>query len=278
MADWAMQGDGQDYQTAARVTASTEGTTIASSVTSLAWGSYTTLSSSVPFATAGFFIHLHSYSLPGSVSEANFLLQIARGSTGQEVPLVQHLLLWSRAASAGGRTIFIPVSVLSGQRISARLMSVTDGSNANTVKVSLTFLATGFTPSSGYGEVLSYGGSESSAGGVTVTSGSSHAKGSWAELTSSLTGTCSAIALSLGLGSTPAANSRFYVDIGTGTAGGERVLLPDWPIAAPVDQMISEWFIGPLPMHIPSGSRVAVRMQGSDSVSHSFQAVLLTFQ
>lgn len=103
-------------------------------------------------------------------------------------------------------------------------------------------------------------GTDASSGGTDVTLGASNAKGSWAQLTAATTREAQGILLQWSNES----GGAVLLDLGIGSAGNEKVLIPDfvtaqYTITGPTtaNGTHSAYF----PVAIPAGARVAVRGQ-----------------
>lgn len=84
-----------------------------------------------------------------------------------------------------------------------------------------------------------------------------HTKGNWAQVIASTAANSSYLSFASGNVSASATDTSTLIDIGIGAAGAETVIVPDIAIGG--------WSFGrvSLPVAIPSGARVAIRIQGT---------------
>jgi hypothetical protein len=115
--------------------------------------------------------------------------------------------------------------------------------------------------------------------GKTFTAGGSvNTKGSWTELIASTTKKIVALLISFGNIGTGAYDDMFLVDIGTGAAASEVVLIPNLyfhreriyrqPNPSPVLFFVS----------IPAGTRIAGRCQAAGVVSNAIQVIINVYE
>lgn len=110
----------------------------------------------------------------------------------------------------------------------------------------------------------------SSRRGVVIDAGgSANTKSSWTQLTASTAGPIQAISLSIDqAGDTARSLCGWLVDIGIGGAGSEQVVVPNLFLSAEATlDLVTPTAFGPLPVDIPSGTRVAARAQCSITTS-----------
>lgn len=114
---------------------------------------------------------------------------------------------------------------------------------------------------------------ESSTGSATVTANSTaHTKGSWVQIIASNSEETSAVLLVVSGVSTAATDTATLVDIGVGSSGSETVIAENIAIGgnANVAQLI--------PLRVPSGSRIAARIQSKVSGGKTATVALRTHQ
>lgn len=99
-------------------------------------------------------------------------------------------------------------------------------------------------------KIINYGGV------ITVTANTAaHTKGNWAQLISSTSANASLLNLNIAGLATNALNTASLLDIGTGASPSETVIASNMAIGAAAGTLIE------LPYKIPSGTRIAARMQ-----------------
>ena len=95
---------------------------------------------------------------------------------------------------------------------------------------------------------------------INVTTGSTaHVKGSWTQLIASTSANASMLLLNINSISASATNSATLLDIGTGASTFETVVIPNVAVGGAGSGGI--WI--PIPLKIPSGTRLAVRAQSA---------------
>jgi hypothetical protein len=94
-------------------------------------------------------------------------------------------------------------------------------------------------------------------GSVTLTaSATPHTKGSWSQIIASTSNVTTLIRFGVSGVNVSAADSATLLDIGVGAAGSETVIVPNLAIGGSAGAFYS------IPVEIPSGSRIAARIQG----------------
>ena len=106
--------------------------------------------------------------------------------------------------------------------------------------------------------------------------GTAHTKGSWLEITSSTSAIIGFLNITTALTHTSGSDSSTLMDIGTGSAGSETVIVPDIPVGHSLFAGFERMQHGfSIPVWIPASTRVAVRTQSvtaSKSVTFSMHA------
>jgi hypothetical protein len=192
-------------------------------------------------------------------------IDIGIGGAGSETVLVPDILIQASTGTPFDRSLFVPIFIPVGTRIAVRAQST----NASvTFYLAFILLQQACSPNrfppSGFPS-LSFGGAENagfaaaSTGGTTITAGASaHVKGSWTQLIASTTRRVGFIIASVGKPSSTSA--VFLIDIGTGGAGSETVIVSD------LERYICNtawWTADGFPFLIPAGTRIAARCQSS---------------
>ena len=202
-----------------------------------------------------------------NLNDLRMLLDIGVGASGSEKVLVPDLYLdFEVSVSAGvGWAInpYIPIAVPKGSRLSAR---VQDGSvSLYDAYVHLQLMAQGFLPSQPFSRCAAYGIVAASSRGTEVDPGpTANSKGDWVQFDADVDQDIRTILMEVGPAGIdkPAGKRSWLVDIGIGADGSEKVVVPDIMFGSDnfLDN-ISPALVGPLPCHIPVGSRLAVRCQ-----------------
>jgi hypothetical protein len=230
---------------------------------------WTQLIASVPFDLGGVVLQILVETLNRDV-----LVDLGVGSAGNEQPILSNLAAFSSSAFSTAQYIF-PVLVRAGDRLAIRAQS---NPNSTTVDVQ----AQGWGQTAGaepYQRVVTWGADTSDSGGTSVDPGAvANTLGAWSQLVAATTFDVCAIMVGLQNQRNNARTSGSWrVNVGVGSAGNEQVLIPDLYVgvhATPDFPCIGS--IGPLPVSIPAGSRVAVQaMTGiTDATDRLFDAVI----
>jgi len=227
-------------------------------------GSWTQLIASTTTDVAWLLVNLDTYASTGT----RFAFDIGVGSSGNEVAVVQNLEIaqYSQAFSS----YFFPLSIKAGTRVAARVSGDTGGDQA-TIKVN------GFDDaalSAGVGSAIdTYGYSTASNTGTAVDPGSSaNTKGSYTQITSSVTNDLAGFFLGFDTQTLSSGNGiqgRVLIDVAIGGSGSEKIIVPNTNLIT-VPSGLCQVFPASspyFPIPIKSGTRVAVRAQSSDSTA-----------
>lgn len=231
-------------------------TTITSSGSANTKGSYTTVVASLPFDISGFFMKL--------IYGSNFsiLLDVSIGAAASEVVVLPDIPLEATIGIGGGGfftsgMVYVPLRLPGGTRIAMRSQSNAGGS---TTRVRMQLIAAAMSPGPGFSLVERAGSLPGSSQGQLVTAGASSAKGSWAQLTSSLAINGKHIVL-FATGNT-GSQAEFGIDIGVGGSGSEVVIMEDLYYSTNIGTgsiqvgYCESWSI---PLAIPKGSALSLR-------------------
>lgn len=207
-------------------------------------------------------------------SSMTYLIDIGVGAASSETVIIPNLHLTNHSNSLGYSTIVIPFTIPSGTRIAARYQA---GATTNPPLVCMQVI--GATSAiAGLGTAFTtYGADTTTSSGVTVTSSATiNTKGAWAALTASSTVACSQLIV-CAFPPVVALNSvALLLDIGTGAASSETVIIPDLLLrtSALNDHLCGTGILGPIPVTIPSGTRIAARLQ-SNVASQTYSVVVI---
>lgn len=216
-------------------------------------GSWTQLAASCPFNATGLILNT-------IVPLGSALIDIGIGGAGSEQIIIPNIATFTGST---GTNFFVsevmPVMIPSGTRVAARIAG-SSGSVSAYIKAQ--FVAfNGHLPLQ---TATDYGTDAANSRGTAVTTGSTGAKGSWAQMTAS----CEEITWLLWsfLGQNTLANSNWAFDLGVGGAGSEQVIIPDvYNTTNPVYTFCLPQLL--LPVRIAKGSRIAVRAAGYQGAS-----------
>lgn len=209
-------------------------------------GSYAQIAATAPTDSIGILLCC------ASNNGAYFLADVAIGAGGSEQVVIPNLGISSSGQSnIGVSPMFIPLLIRQGTRVAVRVQAST-GSLSSLVKI--IFIAASFVGAIGRspGRYEDWGADTTSSFGTAVTAGNA-SKSAYTQLKAS-TGLAARWVI-LETESVTADSSQLTMDFATGAGGSEQVVVPDLVFA---DGSLGSSAI--LPLHIPQGSRVAVRV------------------
>lgn len=194
---------------------------------------------------------------------------IGIGASGSEVAIVSNLV--SATYGPDNTTYMFPLCIKAGTRIAARASSnnASDGANIKMTCFDDTALSAGF----GSG-VDTYGFSSGSNQGVLIDpGGTANTKGSYSQITSSLTNDIAGFFLGIddqsNTGGGSSAGNGTLFDIAIGASGSEKIIVPNLcllRILGGTTIHIPDGFPY-IPMPIKAGTRVAARAQCATTIS-----------
>ena len=192
-----------------------------------------------------------------------FLIDVAVGSAGNEEIIAADLPMgFSNSTTRHMGKLELQLHVPAGSRLSVRVQCST---SSNSLIFSGCGISQGFGNSAGLSKIVSYGAESANSGGTAVVAGSSGVKGSYSELTASTNEDIKSLIISVGL---QGANTGIFADVAIGGSGSEEIIIPDLWFYVSTGIMPNCYNI---PMSIPAGSRIAIRMQSfTGSLSKDF--------
>lgn len=242
------------YATVGAVTASSAGTSMTTTTLNVK-GGWAEITSSSPITAHELTVFLFHHNV--GAGQWTALVDIGTGGAGSEVVLVSNLLF-----SGAHRCVWnyvLPITIASGTRIAMRAQVF----NASQTVKALIILTNNVAQ---YSSVATYGADISDSGGTEVSSGTTaNTKGAYSQLTASTSARHRQLIVAIGNQGRGTRNEiGFQLDIATGAAGQEQVLIPDLRLFSDSaqDRLFPEWF-GPIPCDIPAGTRLSARAQGN---------------
>lgn len=247
---------GQFFESAPDTSVS-EATLITASGSNNTKGSYTQLIASTAHPAGGLLVILGGANTSGGA----YLIDIAIGAAASEQIILPDLYYHAQSDSTY-MYFYVPISIPKGSRLSARTAC---SSASRTVRVNV-------TPVSGEAyesAAVAYGTDAANSRGTQLTSsGTSHTKGSWTQLTSATTHRHNwCIAMMRGV-----SGSQYLVDIGVGGSGSEQVVVPNINLR---DSSGGDPVSVAFPVMIPKGSRVSGRCQAAGSSFGVFTQLIM---
>ena len=257
MGEWSISSDAR-LVTVGQTAASSTGTTVTAGTANVK-GVWAQISAATPVNASGVIVMLASLSANG-----DYLIDIGIGAAGFESVLIRNILYCRRADDACAHFRF-DVGVPAGSRLVARAQST---ASSPTVVVAAMLLSYGFPGLSHLGLVLDYGTAVADSGGTGVDPGATlNTKNSWAELVAATASPIRQILICIGnQGNNVRSAASWLLNIGVGPAGQEHVILADMTLESEtVADLMQPPVLGPFPVAIPAGSRIAARAQCSIS-------------
>lgn len=219
---------------------------------------YTQLVASTPFAIGGFILVMYV-----DVSPVNqrHLLDIAVGAAGAEQDIVQNL--YFNELGLRERYVFIPIGIDAGQRVSARHQS---GNALGNFFVGMYGVALGYQLSRPFSRMTSYGVNLASTLGTQLDPGAvAGTKGAYSQLAAATSVAHKACLMVVGRGDDFASGDILWaIDWSLGAAASEQVIVPDLTVGklgsgVTARALGPSAYVGPIPLSIASGTRVAAR-------------------
>jgi hypothetical protein len=263
VADWPLIGGGQLYDTYLERTATSDGTpvTVASTNTK---GSWITVVDPVPYHVTGLIVNVRQ-SVAGSPSCLVDLGVSTTGGTTNMNVVVPDLLFSSRLGHPSAQ--WIPITIPVGVRLNVRCQST---STTNIPQVTVTLIGGTFAGGPTYSKMLAYGVNTADSGGTEVDpGGTANTKpASYTTIAASTTSAAKWLFIAFAAAADSAkVDCSWLVDIATGAASSEIILIPDILVGAQTaSDVITPQLAGPFPVDIPVGTRLSARCQCSTNV------------
>lgn len=264
MSNWPLWSGGNGgYQTCGVDPATTTLTQVTADAAANTKGAYAQLTAATVQDASGFLLHT---GLP-SAGGATYLLDLAIGGAGSEQVILSNFLLADQKGTqnnSGATGVFIPLKIPAGVRVAARLQCSTGGAS---LRVGLTLFDGGFLLPEGFQRCTTYGANTATSSG-TATNADQNAMGAWGELTASTTNPIRLLYVApiVALADTALTSTTVLFNIGVGAAASEVEVVSDIPILGSVfEDAAHPRFIGPFPVNIPAGSRLAIQHQSNNS-------------
>jgi hypothetical protein len=172
-------------------------------------------------------------------------------------------LQFTGSASYFTQRYVLPLHVRAGETIYARTQSVED---TKTIYAGFMVVPPVFNTAPPLSKSFTLGKNVTSTQGTEVqVAGSVNTKGAWVSF-GALPARCKILAFNVGTLANPytarAVGTRWFMDIGIGSTGNEKILIPDYPLT-----MSSGLIFGPglvqFPLSLPAGTELCVRIQGT---------------
>jgi hypothetical protein len=214
------------------------------------FGSWTQLVASTTAATS--MIQFRSPASTNGVASGT-IIQFGVGAAGSETAIFS-AAIGSFASGQQMLTIFVPVGIPAGSRISARVQSVITGGRTVAVSVFSFWQVGNFASAT---EVDTYGVNTATSRGTNIAASSA-----WTEITSSTTRDYRALVIIPSASNSNMLQENVIMDLGIGASGSEVVKFQhefstntNETIVVAITRINGGFYVG----HVPVGSRIAVR-------------------
>lgn len=276
MGDWPLY-DGQITEVTSVTAASSRALLVSAHASANTKGSWTELIASTARPANSMLVEI---SQGGVTVPADLLLDLAIGASGSEQIIIPDLTVSNGSSLHYTRMspLHIPLSIPAGTRIAARCQS---SWTTDSLRVQVTLLSGGWNAPAPLAVMTAYGVNTADSGATSIEpGGTAHTKGSWVQITSSTTRDTRALIIGLGnQGNQSRSNQQWLLDIGTGAAASERVIIADQALTGSTnDDLVGPSHIGPIAVFIPAGTRIAARAQCSltDATDRLFDLAIHT--
>lgn len=254
MADWSLRGNANRYDTVGDVVSGSHGTSVTSGTTNNK-GSWYEISSSTPFMACCFIITF------SGVVGGDFLFDIGFGANPNEVAVISNLHHSDRQSGQGPLTAYwLPISIPAGTRVTVRSQCSSGSSIVS--YVSLILCEAHLTRESPLGRVTAYGMTAADSGMTGLEpGGTANTKNSYSQIVASTSNPIKELYIVFGnLANVTRTDCNWLVDLARGASLSEQIIIPDICVScnAVTDQVFPS-VIGPIPMNIPAGTRLAAR-------------------
>lgn len=246
-----------NFETIGEDTSISGGTTLTGGAQNVK-GAYVELVASSSFAAAGIIVNIGA-----SSANANYAVDIAVGAAASETVIVPDVLCDGFAQSSSpGISVFFPISIPSGVRVSARVAASTASA---TMEVACVLMG-GTAPT--HTAITAEGINTTRSNQIVMTGETANVKTAYTEITASTTNATTFMVVCMN----PQCNvndTRFLIDIATGAVSSEVIVLSNLYVT--VDSLFREdsVYTGVFPITIAAGTRLSFRVQ-SEEVGSSF--------
>lgn len=238
--------------------------TVTPSATANTKGSWTTIGTTSSAAAA-----ISIVIVPPTVPANSYLVDIGINADGVTT-IVSNLLvdLSSSGSDHNGAEVTLPISLDSSAEIQARCQA--DGASVLAIEIGVICHSDNMFNTTPVVAAQTYGADTSDSAATQVDAGETfNTKGAWTELASSVGDDIKALWIRVGFsGDTSRETDTFLIDIGTGAAASESVVVGNIPFTVGFQsERMNNYTVGPIEVDISSGTRLAVRMQSNTSTA-----------
>lgn len=243
-------------------------TSLTASASANTKGAYAELTAASPEAAKAVFISIHD----ATSGARRFLVDLAIGAAASEVVVVADVpFAPGDQFNTNCPGFYLPLAIPAGSRVAARVACST-GSSVCRIAVHL-------IGGVGAAVATTYGANAGNSSGTTVDPGATpNTKGAYVELSAAISADIDEVVVIVsGLGNTTPAGAAFSLDIATGPASSEVVVVPDITFSSNAGFDIFNPLTFSAPVAIPSGTRLAARAAAStgDATDRLFTATVI---
>ncbi len=257
MSGWSDTTGGGEVETGGAVTAASDGTSVTSGTADVkgAWAEMIA-------STARHTDWLQLQFRVNVSTNSDYLIDIGVGGAGVEEVIIPNIYRGS-AKSWGTVSIIIPVQIPAGTRVAVRCQSSGASKLLNiTIQVGSSPFYAG---AKGLHQGSAPGANTTTSGGVAVDAGATiNTKGAYTVVVASSSDPIQWLYVLLGLnlnGTTQLADWLF--DIAVGAESSEEVIIPNLHVHVDATESVFPPALGPFPVSIPAGTRIAARCQSN---------------
>lgn len=260
---YPLGGDANATDVGAVSSSATSGTTLTANASANTYGNYSQLIAATAYDASGMLIAISN----GSVStNAQYAVAIAIGAAASEVVIIPNLIFNLRTALTWF-SVFIPIGVPAGTRLSAKVQSPTGAATCE-IAIELCDSDYDMTP---YGLLQDYGTAIGTTRGTQLDPGAvANTKGSYAQLAASTTYDINWLLVFVSGGAGVIAAQEWLMDIAVGAAASEKIILSNLLFeAGATNPGITTPLVGAFKIKVPSGTRLSARCQCTSTTSGS---------
>lgn len=243
------------HRTAGAVLASTSATVMTAGTANVK-GAYAQIIASTDVDAHFITIYLAAGSAAGT-----YLVDFAVGAAASERIIINNLISQPSHVVQNGYVYQFSIFIPAGTRIAARVQSNVASATMQICCTLGDYAFTGFTT---LGVVETYGATTASSQGTVVDPGATaNTKGAYVEMVATTGYPIRMLYLAFGhIGTTTTVTRNWFLDIATGAAASERVIIENVMIQdESTGDMCDPTTLGPFPVSIPAGVRIAARCQ-----------------
>lgn len=237
------------------------------------FGANASLIDPIPMGVSGFYLAAGDGSFGSQAVALRLSVEPTGGGTAQTlVPFLPVRLSSSR--TRGIASVYVPLALPAGARLSCAGASDASGTSGHTVRVRVRLVRTGLVaPHPVRGGAQTLGAVTTASGGTLITAGIADVAGAWTVL-----GTTDRVIrhLTLIAGVRGTTDSRIALEVGAGPMGTEVVIARGAALYLRTSECTESNVAAEIPVHLPANVRLVVRSTSSVA-SQGCNAVLLAY-